>query len=617
MRTRTWLAVLLAFATVCPRASWVRAADLLPPGHIMLSLDQERWYCITSSHTAPLTFYCLLTAPQIPAESISFRLEFSPGSYFLGAELAPDIVDLDPSALGFHLVRAAGCEGKAWPMRLMTATALFFGGGMIRLFGPEPPLVFPSRPSYRPCSDNIDLPLMLGDFPCEEPFPHYPRGSLIVGGDCPPPIDRSSGAHLVEVGLTAVLPDMTASVPLLWGGPVGWSEVDEWCIPLPPVASLTFTARWDPLTADAEWIQASPAIGGWSVQQNLTEGGTQLTLEHGDRPLVEPNRQQLLRLGLHPRAARGVVGVVTTIQDVREAHGEMCNVFQGDGQLRVGCQLRDVRADGQIDVGDAVLAHRIWRGALTPLFEHLCAADLDGNLAVQQADVVALLDAAAESDGASPAALAAVGPVSPERAVQTATVHVGPVHGLILRIQLDPSRQRLVGVTADTGLLRVGAAYNGVTRAVLSDAVAAPRTLAFSVDSAEGSALPRVIGLTGYDQEGAATSPSLEVEGAAVAAPALPAPGESSLLPAAPNPFNPRTTLRFFLAQPSDAMMTIFNAAGREVRRYVCPQMDAGWHELQWDGRDAQGRRLASGVYLLRFESAGVVLGNQKAVLLE
>jgi len=85
----------------------------------------------------------------------------------------------------------------------------------------------------------------------------------------------------------------------------------------------------------------------------------------------------------------------------------------------------------------------------------------------------------------------------------------------------------------------------------------------------------------------------------------LAAPARSQLLGNAPNPFNPATTIRFELSRPGDVALAIFDARGRSVRRIESPARPAGAQSIVWDGRDATGRTLPSGVYLYEVRSSG------------
>jgi hypothetical protein len=75
-------------------------------------------------------------------------------------------------------------------------------------------------------------------------------------------------------------------------------------------------------------------------------------------------------------------------------------------------------------------------------------------------------------------------------------------------------------------------------------------------------------------------------------------PAVTRLLPAAPNPFNPTTMLRFSLARAGDVELAVYDPRGRLVRTLAAGPWAAGQHELRWDGRDGAGRTVAAGSYL-------------------
>jgi len=85
-------------------------------------------------------------------------------------------------------------------------------------------------------------------------------------------------------------------------------------------------------------------------------------------------------------------------------------------------------------------------------------------------------------------------------------------------------------------------------------------------------------------------------------------PRVTRLLGNAPNPFNPRTVIAFELSHTQVPRLSIFDLRGREVRRLLDGRtLPAGRHQVAWDGRDAAGRALASGLYLYRFVADDVV----------
>ena len=93
-----------------------------------------------------------------------------------------------------------------------------------------------------------------------------------------------------------------------------------------------------------------------------------------------------------------------------------------------------------------------------------------------------------------------------------------------------------------------------------------------------------------------------------------PSSARFALLPNVPNPFNPRTELRFDLAHEGLAKLSIYSLEGRLVRTLVNGSLEAGRHSVPWDGRDNSGGSVASGVYVMRLE-AGKETAARKIVL--
>jgi hypothetical protein len=83
-----------------------------------------------------------------------------------------------------------------------------------------------------------------------------------------------------------------------------------------------------------------------------------------------------------------------------------------------------------------------------------------------------------------------------------------------------------------------------------------------------------------------------------------------------PNPFAGETELRFTLAQPTHVTLSIYDVAGRLVRRLVNEKRAAGQHAVIWTGRDNDDRPLPAGVYFSRLV-AGDFVQARKLVLLQ
>jgi len=72
-----------------------------------------------------------------------------------------------------------------------------------------------------------------------------------------------------------------------------------------------------------------------------------------------------------------------------------------------------------------------------------------------------------------------------------------------------------------------------------------------------------------------------------------------------PNPFNPQTSIGFDLPTPARVRVTVYDTAGHLVAILVDESMATGTHQVRWNGQDASGQAMASGVYFSRIEAAG------------
>jgi hypothetical protein len=85
-----------------------------------------------------------------------------------------------------------------------------------------------------------------------------------------------------------------------------------------------------------------------------------------------------------------------------------------------------------------------------------------------------------------------------------------------------------------------------------------------------------------------------------------------------PNPFGaqtPATTLRFDLPQPAPVRLGVFDVGGRLVRTLVDGSLEAGEHSVTWDGRDARGTLVGSGVYFYTLETNGRQIARRMLVV--
>jgi hypothetical protein len=96
--------------------------------------------------------------------------------------------------------------------------------------------------------------------------------------------------------------------------------------------------------------------------------------------------------------------------------------------------------------------------------------------------------------------------------------------------------------------------------------------------------------------------------------PAIAIPNTSKLFPAFPNPFNPETTLAYFVKEQAFVDLAVYDLAGRKVAALVHELKNNGSFRKKWNGRDDNGDVLGSGIYLIRIQ-IGDISETQKAIL--
>ncbi len=69
-----------------------------------------------------------------------------------------------------------------------------------------------------------------------------------------------------------------------------------------------------------------------------------------------------------------------------------------------------------------------------------------------------------------------------------------------------------------------------------------------------------------------------------------------------PNPFNPITKISFMINKSQNVNLEIFDVTGKLVRKLVDNIMNAGRHELFWDGKDSLGNEVNSGIYFYKLQ---------------
>jgi len=83
-----------------------------------------------------------------------------------------------------------------------------------------------------------------------------------------------------------------------------------------------------------------------------------------------------------------------------------------------------------------------------------------------------------------------------------------------------------------------------------------------------------------------------------------------------PNPFNPTTTIRYSLPTVAPVHLSILNLKGQQIWSYHQSSQSAGWHQVQWDGRNTVDEPVSSGVYFYQL-TVGTQVAVRKLVLMK
>lgn len=82
-----------------------------------------------------------------------------------------------------------------------------------------------------------------------------------------------------------------------------------------------------------------------------------------------------------------------------------------------------------------------------------------------------------------------------------------------------------------------------------------------------------------------------------------------------PNPFNPNTTISFTIPTSENVSLTIYNVRGQVVKTLVNDSRSAGTHNIQWDGLNNFGQKVASGIYIYTLRTSNFTESKKMTML--
>ena len=82
-----------------------------------------------------------------------------------------------------------------------------------------------------------------------------------------------------------------------------------------------------------------------------------------------------------------------------------------------------------------------------------------------------------------------------------------------------------------------------------------------------------------------------------------------------PNPFNPETVIGYNLASPGYVTLTVYNVIGQKIVDVVNGFESAGAKQATWNGKDANGREVQSGIYFYRLTTDNFTMTRKMMLL--
>ncbi|MDO9577978.1 MAG: FlgD immunoglobulin-like domain containing protein [Candidatus Cloacimonadales bacterium] len=82
-----------------------------------------------------------------------------------------------------------------------------------------------------------------------------------------------------------------------------------------------------------------------------------------------------------------------------------------------------------------------------------------------------------------------------------------------------------------------------------------------------------------------------------------------------PNPFNPETNISFSLPQDQEIELIVYNLKGQKVRQLVSGRFASGQHSVVWGGKDDNGKKVSSGLYLYKLKANDLELTKKMLLL--
>lgn len=86
---------------------------------------------------------------------------------------------------------------------------------------------------------------------------------------------------------------------------------------------------------------------------------------------------------------------------------------------------------------------------------------------------------------------------------------------------------------------------------------------------------------------------------------------EVILYPNYPNPFNPTTSISFYLPETEHVKLAVYTITGEEIIKLVNGVLEKGLHEANWSGLNQAGKQVSSGIYLYTLKTDNAIFAKK------
>ncbi|MBI4552998.1 MAG: T9SS type A sorting domain-containing protein, partial [Candidatus Latescibacteria bacterium] len=321
-----------------------------------------------------------------------------------------------------------------------------------------------------------------------------------------------------------------------------------------------------------------------------------------------------------------------------DAFGNDLPTIGQDGSITVGERRGDLTHDGNINVRDLVLLIRILLGKdpyPAPGTSDFFVADANGDGAINVADAVYIINIILHrvskpiADGPTSPVAVSLGDFqaleSGQLVVPVTVQSDGVIAGMEVTLTFDPAQVQIGTLQPSertSGMTLMGHVQDGTLRLVM-----------YSISGqgiVAGDGPVFLVPVTVLNQS--ETSPTLMLSQGVRAnhqAQVVPVtlgtntvkvatlPTAFALKANRPNPFNPTTRIAYEVPQRAQITLAVYNLLGQEVVRLVEGVQTPGRYVVTWDGRNAQGQSIASGVYLYRLTTSAGFSQTHRMTLLK